>query len=358
MDNIRRLRQLFLYAGIDREDYIKVLPDIRRENQVLLKVFTQIAAVSFFLLFVASIVTQGFATINASTYLLNMAEMLVILFCTKFVLPKYPAIVMVFVYIFEILLYVFGMYVSMLHAEKPAVSAVAFLLVSPLLFYDRPVRLSAMIAAVVALFSGIAIRFKTPEVAENDIWNMVTFGLVALAITTFIMSVKIRSLTQSRQIKFLSETDLLTGVKNRNAYENQLEGYAEGYTERLTCVYADVNGLHEMNNKHGHDAGDRMLCAVADEMVALFTPEHTYRIGGDEFVGLVVDGETQDLPAQVDLMQQSLNAQGYHVSFGIATHDKTQGEISVRDLVNEAEATMFAAKREFYLQAGNDRRSR
>jgi hypothetical protein len=42
---------------------------------------------------------------------------------------------MVLVYVFEIMLYLFGISISMLHAESPAVSAVAFLLVSPLLFH-------------------------------------------------------------------------------------------------------------------------------------------------------------------------------------------------------------------------------
>ena len=73
----------------------------------------------------------------------DMFIMLIILFCVQYVVPKKPSLVMLLVYVFEIVLYVFGIRISMLHADKPAVSAVAFLLVSPLLFYDRPIRLSA-----------------------------------------------------------------------------------------------------------------------------------------------------------------------------------------------------------------------
>ena len=204
---------------------------------------SQLAVVMFFLLLIASMLSRGFATKNSTTYLFYGIEMLIILLCSYFVLPKHPALVMVFVYLFEISLYVFGILVSMLHAEKPAVSAIAFLLVSPLLFYDRPVRLSALIAAVVVVFCGIVVRFKVPDVAETDVWNMITFGMVAVATTVFTMSIKIRALSQSRQIQYMSQTDLLTGAKNRNHYENRLQGYPEMCSLNLICVYADVNGL-------------------------------------------------------------------------------------------------------------------
>ena len=356
--DIRKLWKLFQYAGIEEEEYNKLLPGIREENRLLLNTFSMLAAVMFVLLYIASMITRGFAADNTATYMLCAIGMLIVLFCTRFILPKHPAFVMLFVYIFEILLYGFGIRISMLHAGNPAVSAVAFLLVSPLLFYDRPVRLSALIAAVVAVFCWMAVRFKAPDVAETDVWNMITFGVVAVASTVFLMSVKIRTLSQSRQIQYLSQTDLLTGVKNRNHYENRLPGYPGLCTANLCCVYADVNGLHEMNNRNGHPAGDRMLREVAEAMQQRFGQEHTYRVGGDEFVAFQVDGQPKDLLFEVDRMRRALDKKGYHVSFGIAVRDKAQGEINMQELVKEAEIHMFAHKREFYCQHEHDRRSR
>ena len=358
MTNIRKLWKLFLYAGIEKEEYNKLLPNIREENRRLLNVFSQLAAVMFFLLLVASMLSRGFATKNSTTYLLYGVGMLIILLCSYFVLPKHLALVMVFVYLFEISLYVFGIHVSMLHAEKPAVSAIAFLLVSPLLFYDRPVRLSALIAAVVVVFCGIVVRFKVPDVADSDVWNMITFGIVAVATTVFTMSIKIRALSQSRQIQYMSQTDLLTGAKNRNHYENRLKEYPKMCTSNLICVYADVNGLHEMNNRYGHPAGDRMLREVAEAMQECFGQEHTYRIGGDEFAAFRVDGQPENLASEIDRLKRALSKKGYHVSFGTAVHEKSQGEMNMVEIVNEAENNMFAAKREFYRRAENDRRSR
>ena len=355
---IRKFRDLFLYAGVEKEEYEKLLPGIHAENRRLLNVFSLLAAVMFFLLFVASTFSDNFASINGATYLLCGIEMLAVLLCSRFVLPKHPALVMLLVLVFEVTLYAFGIHISMLHADKPAVSAVALLLVSPLLFYDRPIRLSVLVAVVVTVFCGMVICAKTPDVAVADVWNMVTFGIVAVATTLFTMSVKIRSLAQSKQIEYMSQTDLLTEAKNRNHYENQLLGYPKMCTSSLACVYADVNGLHEMNNKHGHAAGDKMLCEVSEAMRQRFGNEHTYRIGGDEFVAFVVDGQSERLSSDIDQLKQSLGKKGYHVSFGIAVREKTQGEMNMQELVNEAEANMFASKREFYSQSKHDRRSR
>ena len=358
MTNIRKFQKLFLYAGIEKEEYHKLLPQIREENLVLLKVFSSLASVMFFILLIASTHTNDFAAQNSMTYLACGIEMLILLICSVFVLPKHPALVTLFVYLFEIMLYAFGIHISMLHAEKPAVSAIAFLLVSPLLFCDRPVRLSAMIAAVVALFCGIVVRFKAPDVIQSDVWNMITFGIVAIATTVFIMSIKIRTLSQSRQIVYMSQTDLLTGAKNRNHYENQLQKYPGLCTTNLICVYADVNGLHEMNNKYGHPAGDRMLREIAETIQQHFGQEHTYRIGGDEFVAFCIDGQPEQLSLEIDRMKQDLARKDYHISVGVAVGEKAQGELKMYALVSEAEASMFADKRAFYLQAQNDRRSR
>lgn len=358
MKNIQKLHKLFFYAGVEKAEYNKLLPGIREENRLLLLLFSQLAVVMFFLLFVASMVTGGFATVNTGAYLISGIVMLGIFACVRFLVPKHPALVMALVYLFEIVLFVFGIRISMLHADKPAVSAIAFLLVSPLLFYDRPVRLSAMIGAVAAVFCAIVVHAKEPDVADTDVWNMITFGIVAVVTTVFIMSIKFRALAQSRQIEYLSQTDLLTGIKNRNHYENRLPEYPRACASRLVCVYADVNGLHEMNNRYGHPAGDKMLRDVAAAMLESFGPEHSYRVGGDEFVGFSPDGDPDAVSAQIQRISRELNQKGYHVSFGIAGRSKEQNAINMNELVKEAESRMFAAKREFYRQSEHDRRNR
>ena len=358
MARLIRLRNLFLYAGLERETFHDLRPVIHKENLVLLRLFSLLAAVMFFLLLITSMLSKGFATVNSTTYLTCGIVMLVILLSVQYYIPKHSAVVMLFVYLFEITLYVFGIHISMLHAEKAAVSAIAFLLVTPLLFYDRPITLSALIALVAAVFCGIVVRYKEASVAESDVWNTITFGIVAIATSLFIMNIKMRALAQSRQIEYMGQTDLLTGVKNRNHYEKRLQRYPEMCTSSLVCVYADVNGLHEMNNREGHSAGDRMLREVASKMQQCFGREHTYRIGGDEFAAFRVDGQAEEVSAEIDRIRQELAREKYHVSFGMSVQEQTEGKLNMAELIKEAEDKMFAAKKEFYRQPEHNRRNR
>ncbi len=352
-ENLQKLRKMFLYAGMEKEEYNSLQSSIHNENLTLLRVFSIIAGIMFSLLFVASLVTKGFANVNSFTYMMCAVVMLVIMICVKFLASKYPALVNVLVYLFEIVLYVFSIRISMLHADKPAVSAVAFLLVTPLLFYDCPVRLSALIVTDVVVFCVMVCHIKASDVVETDVWNMVTFGVVAVVTSIFIMSIKVRALIQRKQIEYLSQTDLLTGLKNRNHYEEQLEEYPRLFSSYLVYVYADVNGLHELNNSQGHSAGDKMLREVALTMQDHFGTEHTYRIGGDEFAAFGMDVDPAKIYDKIEYIQKTLSDKGYYVSFGTAARNKKQDPFDIQEMIKEAETAMYSAKEEFYRQHGD-----
>lgn len=352
MRNFHRLKELLLYAGLDKATCGELTPSIREQNRILLRTYSLLAAIAFFLLFLVSMFSSNAASDNAMTYLMTGTESLVILMATYLVLPRHPALVRVFVYIFIIMLHTFGIHIAMLHIEHPAVSAVAFLLVTPLMFYDRPLSTSALITLIVAGYCVMAARYKAPHIADLDIWNAITFGIVAVATTTLAMSVKVRAMAQSKQIEFLSQTDLLCGVKNRNHYEKRLTSYPDACASNISCVYADVNGLHEMNNSEGHAAGDEMLRTVARVMQERFGPDDTYRIGGDEFVAFRADARRDEIETEMESMGRELSEMGYHVSFGSCLREKTEGLFDMHSLVRDAEKEMYAAKQAYYCLSG------
>lgn len=358
MKLLENFKNLFLYAGLSKEEYHELRPSICKENQNLLGVFSMIGAVMFFILFITSLLSKGFATINSTTYLVSGIVMLAILICVRCFVSKFPSLVMMLVYVFEIVLYMFAIHVSIMHPDKPAVSAVALLLVSPLLFYDRPIRLSALIVAVITIFCIIVSKIKGPDIADTDIWNMITFGMVAIVTTMFIMRIKMRALAQARQLKYVSQTDILTGLKNRNYFEIIVQEIPERCASNLICVYGDVNGLHEINNNHGHNAGDKMLREVAERIRKSFGLEHSFRVGGDEFVAFRMDGKPEEVHGELEKIREELFKKGYHVAFGVAVREKTDSRINMHEIVKEAESNMYAAKKEFYLQPENNRKTR
>ncbi len=156
-------------------------------------------------------------------------------------------------------------------------------------------------------------------------------------------------------IKIMGETDTLTGLLNRNSFQKKLPEYKKQYQTSLACIYADANGLHELNNSKGHEAGDRMLQYVGTKMQEQFGQEHTYRIGGDEFLAFAIDEEESSVLKKVEEIGKALEKEGYHASIGVYW---SMDVSSMNELVKEAEQKMYAEKRIYYQQNGHERRRR
>jgi predicted signal transduction protein with EAL and GGDEF domain len=111
-----------------------------------------------------------------------------------------------------------------------------------------------------------------------DMWNCFGLGIAAIAIEIVQMKDKFQSIANSKRIVYLSQTDVLTGAKNRNTYEDRIQRSISRISGDTVVLYADVNGLHEMNNTKGHSAGDKMLKTVASALINRFGADNTYRM--------------------------------------------------------------------------------
>lgn len=147
--------------------------------------------------------------------------------------------------------------------------------------------------------------------------------------------------------------DALTKLKNRYYYDRQLEVYSEMEYNSITCIYIDVNGLHEVNNTHGHEAGDDMLRRIALYIAKIWGDENSYRIGGDEFVIFAFDQEMEDIHKDVDGFNKALQTYGYSASLGYAREEDRVDDI--QGLIRDAETEMYRAKKNHY-KGKNDRR--
>lgn len=88
------------------------------------------------------------------------------------------------------------------------------------------------------------------------------------------------------------ELDALTGFRNRKAYYKDIvviEQNEEISGRSVGVVFADVNGLKEVNDGLGHGAGDELIASVAKIITEIFPGARKYRFGGDEFVILDFD---------------------------------------------------------------------
>ena len=154
-----------------------------------------------------------------------------------------------------------------------------------------------------------------------------------------------------RGVYRMSITDQGTGLMNRVAYEKCLRKSDQRVIAPAACIYIDVNGLHEINNERGHEAGDQLLRAVAERLREQFPRDDLYRVGGDEFVVFPAPAAEAEYEARMRAVSESLAAQGYSISYGIAVCEAANG---LRELVREADEKMLGSKRAYY--AEHDRR--
>lgn len=111
-----------------------------------------------------------------------------------------------------------------------------------------------------------------------------TLSMMAIIVTALLLSYlgfMVWYLASARRSVFrMSVTDQVTGLFNRSAFEKYLYESDPHTFSPAVCVYIDVNGLHELNNKHGHEAGDQLLRAVAERLREQFPRDDFYRVGG------------------------------------------------------------------------------
>ena len=350
------IKRNLLYAGLDSAQFNDLLPDATKENRSTLEFVSKFTFAFFFALCAFNFTQDGISRLNTRYYALIALVCGFIFLCARRLLPKKPHLTPALDAAYILMLYAFSNVITMLHPDYPAVTSIAVMLMSPFLFIERPIWQIALITVQVLVLCLLSKIMKNAEVAYIDIWNAITFGVLAAIAEVFQARTRFHALAMTRDVQYLSETDVLTGAKNRNYYERRASNYGKECRQNLVCVYADVNGLHELNNAMGHSAGDEMLRTVARAMIDSFGAEETYRMGGDEFMALCPDSSAGEAEREMRRVCDSLKARGYSVSFGVATAEKDG--LKLEQLAKDAEMKMFLDKREFYAQQGNDRRRR
>lgn len=181
------------------------------------------------------------------------------------------------------------------------------------------------------------------ECSESDPWAVVMVGR-NLSIESF---VRLNGEEYRR--------DSLTGLLNRNAFDDDVEFIQATHDKPLTVMYIDLIGLHEINNHLGHARGDVVLCELADAARAYFGDDNIYRIGGDEFVIVSFAHSMAQSARQMGYMRQELLDHGCELSVGMAESD--DGE-DIPDLVNQAENEMRKDKKRYYASGSGKRQLR
>ena len=347
-----------LYGGLDKDSYNRHKNSLMAEDLKNLSNYIAVVTLLFLVLTLVSTISFGYASTNTRIYTLGTLAMAV-LFCigkTRWIRNcKNYTCNAIQVYAFMIIIYCEATALAIQHVDLLAVTFICVLLVVPLLFSQRPIITILLQSVCVGAFCVIVNIYKLPPIAMADIWNAITFGVVSILLILFAIPVRIKNHVQTEMIREMSIKDMLTGLKNRNSYEMDCERL-EKLDAKPICIYADVNGLHALNNCKGHDAGDEMLKTVARELKRYFGCNHTYRVGGDEFICFCFGLDSVRVEWSIDEIKKRLAEKGYHVSFGYSKPESQQDSLHI--IIKGAETCMYKAKHDYYQMPGNDRRIR
>mgnify|MGYP000756646421 FL=1 len=166
----------------------------------------------------------------------------------------------------------------------------------------------------------------------------------------FMISFMIRLRNNADVLEHSALYDLLTDCKNRKAldwvYTEKLEKYFP-----LAVVMCDLNGLKEINDQKGHDAGDKFIVQATQTLKSVFGKRHVYRLGGDEFIA-VLPNITH--PAFQKLLETAKSQLGATASLG-TTISGTK-DTDFESLLKAADAEMYENKKQYYIVTGKDRR--
>jgi diguanylate cyclase (GGDEF)-like protein/PAS domain S-box-containing protein len=159
-----------------------------------------------------------------------------------------------------------------------------------------------------------------------------------------------------RELEYRAHHDPLTGLANRLLLENRIEAEldrARRHEGRVAVLYVDLDGFKQVNDRGGHEAGDRILREVARRLEAdLGHEDLVARVGGDEFVVLLPDRDAAGARREADALRERLRVsctlrEGellLDASIGIACWPG-DGEDTAA-LLATADRAMYASRRE------------
>lgn len=150
--------------------------------------------------------------------------------------------------------------------------------------------------------------------------------------------------------------DELTGLPRRTLLLDRLQGacrHARRTGETSALLFIDLDGFKQVNDQHGHDAGDAVLCCIAQRLVSgVRSNDSVVRLGGDEFVVLLMSAHSLDAAEAVahkllTALQQPVAYQGrlLQVSASIGVTQVLADSDSPEALLRRADGAMYEAKR-------------
>jgi diguanylate cyclase (GGDEF)-like protein len=214
--------------------------------------------------------------------------------------------------------------------------------------------LAGLALAGLVILAIIDISASTPLAAERDLFairalELATFSAAAAAIARATGAVTAALSARGTTLAASARTDPLTGLGNRRVLEDELRrmlASAERTRAPLAIVALDLDGFKSVNDRFGHETGDRVLSDFARVLVACIRGNDVaIRAGGDEFFMLLPDTSDTSARRVVERVRERAGEvrPGMPIQFSAGIAPATSG-IDAAALLKRADEALYAEK--------------
>ncbi len=212
-----------------------------------------------------------------------------------------------------------------------------------------------LLAIVISAIAGLALFYIAPSKNYAPSAFAVGFFFFFSLMIKLLWDRRIEQIKENKFIdtyKSLAYSDVMTGLENRTSFEARFSSMQSENMQgkMVTVILFDVDGIKDVNDSIGHQAGDKMITGTADIINRAFSNNgRCYRVGGDEFAVIMVDKPllADKLLEEFDEMLEEYNKYNVFtlkVSYGYAQREWRDDPTFFRELFKEADKAMYSAK--------------
>ena len=289
-----KLQEYLFYASATKSEFRKVYSRLQYENQKSWKLTSVLLSFIFLIVLICAFIFERDNLTHLIIYSVSSPLLIVAAIMIFFVVkPNKPKLLSWTVYLAGFVA-IFSTIASALVKTDYLFLFMTILGFVGFLYLDRPIKnILLLTVSVIAYVVAFAIRYSincyTDVTLPNfivSILSVVIVWLFAVIISSYVNFRRIQNHLAMVRFERLGNTDSLTGVFNKNKYDDVVMKLDKTLAVKdidFAVVVFDVNRLKETNDTYGHNRGDELLIRSVELIKEVFQKSDIYRIGGDEF---------------------------------------------------------------------------
>ena len=366
MQTSEKIFNSLFYMGLTRDQYQRVSDVIGEDNRRIAVSGGFCASLFWIFSLIMSFNSDAYLACRI-VYVVALLFSIVSIIVSLFMVKKMPWLLNPTIGVLLMSVLGAGIGIAFCQPDVRTASMIAFVIITPTCFIKNSITDFLMLFITIIVYAVFGVNIIEPDIYSWGLVNLIIFSLAGILVGHAINKERSERFIYEESAKELAEKqaryanhDEMTGLRNRRSYDTKLKALAMNLPEQISVVILDINGLKNVNDTLGHEAGDELIVAAAKCIASAFWGiESIYRTGGDEFCVISEESSDETLRRIEEMKKLMSNYKGeiitdVSISYGYATNQDMK---DIKSIVIQADKNMYEYKRDYYAQKDNDRRS-